>query len=326
MWLKSAVSLFFITLLCVPAVSAQLTETINIAHRGACGYLPEHTLAAKAMAYGQNADYIEQDIVLSKDLVPIVVHDIHLDTVTDVAQKFPQKKREDGRFYAADLTFAEIKTLNVHERIDLKSGTAVFPKRFPHAKSEFRISSLVEELELIQGLNHSTGKNIGIYPEIKEPAWHKENGMDISPIVLKILADFGYDKKDSKCFLQCFDAAELKRIKQELKSELPLIQLLENDCDLDDVASYAAGIGPWIGQIISSKNQDGSPVFTSLVKEAHARKLLVHPYTFRVDAPVHDFPPAQLLQILVKEAKIDGIFSDFPDYSRQILLQLQNLE
>lgn len=304
---------------------AQGRAQINIAHRGACGYLPEHTLPAKALAYGQNPDFIEQDVVLSKDMVPIVIHDIHLDTVTDVAKKFPQRKRDDQRYYAADFTLAEIKTLNVHERIDLKTGAAVFPGRFPVGRSVFRIPTLAEEIELIQGLNKSCGRNIGIYPEIKEPAWHRENNMDISAIVLKTLADYGYDKRESNCFLQCFDQNELKRIKTELKSELRLIQLLEGECNLDEVASYAVGIGPWIGQIISGKDADGKPIMTELVKEAKARNLLVHPYTFRVDAPVHDFAPDQLLKILFNSAHVDGIFSDFPDVSAEFLKK-NNLE
>ncbi|MEW6710741.1 MAG: glycerophosphodiester phosphodiesterase family protein, partial [Candidatus Riflebacteria bacterium] len=96
---------------------AQALKPINIAHRGASGYLPEHTLPAKALAHGMGADYIEQDLVLTKDGHPIVVHDIHLDTVTDVATRFPERKRDDGRFYAIDFTLAEIKTLKVTERI-----------------------------------------------------------------------------------------------------------------------------------------------------------------------------------------------------------------
>lgn len=100
-----------------------------IAHRGASGYLPEHTLEAATLAFSQGADYIEQDLVLSRDLVPVVLHDIHLDTVTDVAHKFPYRKRSDGRFYAFDFTLEELKTLKVRERTDL-AGNEVFPNRY----------------------------------------------------------------------------------------------------------------------------------------------------------------------------------------------------
>src|SRR4051812_7315360 len=139
-----------------------------IAHRGASGYLPEHTLAAKAYAHALGADFLEQDIVLTKDNVPIVLHDIWLDTVTDVAARFPERKRTDGRYYAIDFTLAEVKQLRVTERVDPKKGVPVFGKRFPAGKSSFQISSLEEELQLIQGLNRSTGRAVGIYPELKK--------------------------------------------------------------------------------------------------------------------------------------------------------------
>ena len=89
---------------------------IVIAHRGASGYLPEHTLAAKALAHGMGANFIEQDVVLSKDGTAIVLHDIHLDSTTDVAQRFPGRARADGRFYAIDFDIQEIRQLRVHER------------------------------------------------------------------------------------------------------------------------------------------------------------------------------------------------------------------
>lgn len=297
----------------MPAFSQE--KPINIAHRGACGYLPEHTLPAKALAYGMNADFIEQDLVLTKDDVPIVIHDIHLDTVTDVAEKFPDRIRKDGRFYAIDFTFEEIKGLKVSERFDANDKSPVFKNRFPLWKSRFSLNSFQEELEMIQGLNHSTGKNIGIYPEIKDPAWHRSEGKDISTIVLKILAEYGYKQASDRVFLQCFDSEELKRIKNELKCELKLIQLLEEDCDLKDVASYAYGIGPSIKQIISGLDKDGKPVLTDLVKTARDLHLHVHPYTFRVDAVPAGINLEALLHTLFVDVGVNGIFSDFPDIS-----------
>ena len=98
---------------------------IVVAHRGASGYLPEHTLASKAMAYGMHPDFIEQDLALSKDDVPIVIHDIILETVTDVKVKFPDRKREDGHYYVIDFAFAELKQLQVTERFDAKTDKAV---------------------------------------------------------------------------------------------------------------------------------------------------------------------------------------------------------
>ena len=213
-----------------------------IAHRGASGYLPEHTLASKVMAYAMQADYIEQDVVLSKDDVPIVIHDILLDDVTNVLEKYPNRKREDGRYYVIDFTFEEIKTLAVTERFDSETGLQIYPNRFPKGTSSFRLHSLQDEIELIQGLNKSTGKNIGIYPEIKKPEFHHENGKDISKIVLNILSDYGYKTKNDKCIVQSFDAIELERIRKELKSQLFLVQLMEFSEQknlLEFYASYA---------------------------------------------------------------------------------------
>lgn len=297
---------------------------VNIAHRGASGYLPEHTLPAKALAYGMGADFIEQDIVLTKDDMPIIVHDIHLDTVTDVASCFPDRARKDGRFYAIDFTFAEIKTLRVTERCLLETKEAVFPKRFPIWKSEFRISSLQEEIELIQGLNKSTGRNVGIYPEIKEPEWHRQEGKDISVIVLKILGDYGYKTAKDKVYLQCFDFGELRRIRHELKCELKLIQLLEEDFNLNEVAEYADGIGPSISQIITGIDENKKPVVSDLVSRAHSLHLEVHPYTFRADSLPEGLRGKALLYILFKQVGIDGIFSDFPDVSGECIKEMKN--
>ena len=110
------------------------SSPIVIAHRGASGYLPEHTLAAKAMAHAMGAGFIEQDVVLSRDGAAIVLHDIHLDSTTNVAQCFPDRARTDGRFYAIDFDLQEIRQLRVHERTHLdvkRNGLAVFTERFP---------------------------------------------------------------------------------------------------------------------------------------------------------------------------------------------------
>ena len=146
--------------------SQAFAQKVVVAHRGASGYLPEHTLEAKAMAYAMGADYIEQDVVMTKDDELIVIHDITLDRTTDVAVKFPGRARADGRHYAIDFTLAEIRTLALSEGAYLVNGERQqgYKSRFPMGKSNFRIATLAEEIELIQGLNVSTGKDIGIYP------------------------------------------------------------------------------------------------------------------------------------------------------------------
>ena len=290
-------------------------EKIVIAHRGASGYLPEHTMEAKAMAYAMNPDYIEQDLVLSKDDVPIVIHDIYLDDVTNIAQVYPTRKREDNRFYVIDFTFDELQELQVTERFDPKTGKQFYPKRFPKGKVNFKLHSLQQEIELIQGLNHSTEKNIGIYPEIKNPDFHHKSGKDIAKIVLDVLSDYGYKVKNDKCVFQCFDAKELERIRTELKSELFLVQLVESPEEtrqLNYFATYADGIGPWYKQLLNGKVNEVWK-FTSLVEDAHKLGLKVHSYTFRADQ-LEDFSSFnEMMEVLFFEANIDGAFTDFPD-------------
>jgi glycerophosphoryl diester phosphodiesterase len=289
-----------------------MESKIVIAHRGASGYLPEHTIPAKAMAFAMQPDYLEQDVVLSKDGVPIVIHDIHLDAVTNVAEVFPDRKRKEGSYYVIDFTFEELKTLSVTERFNIETGEVVFPKRFPKGKSRFGLHSLQEEIELIQGLNKSTGNDIGIYPEIKEPAFHRKEGKDISAIVLKVLSDYGYKTKNDNCILQCFDASELRRIREELKSELFLVQLIEFENEIQSIpkfAEYANGLGPWINLLPNG----------SLMQLAKEHNLKVHAYTLRKD----DLPVGknfnQLLEEVLYKNNVDGVFTDHPDAVIQFL-------
>jgi glycerophosphoryl diester phosphodiesterase len=310
-----------------------MTRPIVIAHRGASGYLPEHTLEAKALAYAMGADYLEQDCVLTADDVPVVLHDVHLDTVSDVAQRLPNRRRDDDRFYAIDFTLAEIKTLRVTERIDLKTGQAVFPGRFPIWQGDFSIPTLAEELQFIRGLNRSTGRNVGIYPEIKKPAWHRGQGKDPSRIVIDLLREHGYASKEDACYLQCFDAEECARIRSELGWQGRLIQLIgenvwkESPTDYDALRSpdglrkiveYADGIGPAIPQVITGRQGDGLAI-TALVGDAHDLGLAVHPYTARADAlPDWASDIATLLKALYEAAKVDGLFCDHPDHAVRV--------
>lgn len=309
---------------CKPIVEKEppiATDKIVVAHRGASEYLPEHTLEAKAMAYAMQPDYIEQDLVLSKDNVPIVIHDIYLDDVTDVAEKFTERKRADGRYYVIDFTFEEIQKLRVTERFNPKTGKQVYANRFPKNESSFRLHSLQDEIELIQGLNHSTGNHIGIYPEIKNPTFHYSEGRDFSKIVLNILSDYGYKTKEDKCILQCFDAKELERIRKELQSKLFLVQLIEfpeETQQLKHFASYADGIGPWYKQLLS-ENTNGKFSFTSLVAEAHQLGLVVHPYTFRADQLGEFDSFEHMVNTLLYKANADGGFTDFPDQMLKVI-------
>lgn len=294
----------------------KLSDKIVIAHRGASGYVPEHTMESKAMAHAMNADYIEQDVVLSKDGIPIVIHDIYLEEVTDVELVYPERSREDGRFYVIDFNLDELTKLSVHERIDLSTKNAVFPNRYPLKKGNFRLHTLEEEIELIQGMNKSTGKNIGIYPEIKNPGFHRKHGKDISQIVLQVLTKNGYSKKSDACVLQCFDAKELQRIRQELGCDLFLTQLLEFPQSLDDLekyTSYADAIGPSIEQLIMESVGKSLQEKKEFIQRAHKLNLKVHAYTFRQDEHPNFENFEGLLEFGLNELELDGVFTDFPD-------------
>jgi len=316
------------------SVFAQSSKPSVIAHRGASGYLPEHTLEAKVLAYEMGADYLEQDVVLTKDDVPLVMHDIHLETISDVAQRFPDRKRSDGHYYALDFTLAEIKQLRVNERINLKIGKAVYPNRFPVGRSSFQIPTLEEELQLIEGLNKTRGRTVGIYPEIKQPGWHRQQGHDISRIVLPVLQRYGYVTKKDSCWIQCFEVDELKRIRTELGWEGRLVLLLGSGrrnsdgsltgpwftaAELAELAKFADGIGPALGAVVFGTSKADRKV-TDLVKNAHAAKLVVHPYTLRADElPRWADSIDDAHQLLFTEAGIDGLFTDFPDLAVQWL-------
>lgn len=323
--------LFLAALLGFFAPSASAAGPLVIAHRGASGYVPEHTLPAKAYAHALGADYLEQDLVLTKDNVPVVLHDIYLDTVSDVAVRFPDRKRADGRFYALDLTLAELKQLRVRERFNAKTGSPVYGSRYDSkaTPSTFTVSTLEEELQLIQGLNRSTGRVAGIYPEIKQPKWHRGQGHDISTFVLPILARYGYATKADACFLQCFEYNEVKRLRNELGWKGRLIQLysgkakeedgsdftyLSSPAGIKELATIVDGIGPPIGRIVSWAAAGAEPKYTELVKLAHAAKLAVHPYTLRRDELPKHCPSFEALHAaLYRAAGVDGMFTDFTD-------------
>ena len=307
---------------------------IVIAHRGASAYVPEHTLMAKAIAHAFGADYLEQDVVSSKDGVPLVLHDVQIDTVTNVASQFPKRRRADGRFYAIDFTVDELKQLNVSERFDPRSGQAAYANRYPVGEGDFRIATLDEEIQFIKNINHTTGRQAGIYPEIKRPAWHREQGYDLAKSVIDVLGKHGYSSKDDRCYLQCFDEAEVKRLREELGYRGLLIQLIRHGHDeesgtdykrlktregLADAAKVADGIGPSSGDIVSW-SADGNFSIGDLVKHAHDCGLDVHPWTFRADSLPKNCPSADaMLDACFNHAKIDGLFADQPDLAVQFL-------
>jgi len=279
------------------------------------------------MAHAMGADYIEQDVLLTRDDVLVVLHDLYLDAVTDVAQRFPGRERADGRHYAIDFTLDEIRSLRVHERLQ-DNGRPEFPGRFPAETGIFRVPTLAEEIELIQGLNTSTGRAVGLYIEPKSPAWHREQGKDLVAAVLHLLARYGLKGADDKVLLQSFDPDALRYARGELHSGLRMVQLIgenswrESMADFDflrspeglaEIAQYAQGIGPWLPQVVDISNTPQADI-SDLVSHARQYGLFVHAYTLRADQlPSSIGSMAEAVRILLDETGLDGVFTDHPD-------------
>jgi glycerophosphoryl diester phosphodiesterase len=302
---------------------------IVIAHRGASGYLPEHSPQAKALAYGQCADYLEQDVIASRDHELVVLHDLYLDDISDVRERFPERARTDGHFYVIDFDLRELKQLRLMERRKPGSAERLYDGRFPAMLPEFRISTLAEEIELIQGLNRATGRRVGIYPEIKDPDWHKAQGFDLAAAVIETLQRYGYESPQDLCFVQCFDAAELRRVRNELGCRLRLVQLVDggdhqlrhlSERGLAAIREYADAVGPAYAALfeggVGGESLSASPAASAI----RAAGLMAHPYTFRKDrlAPGLDVDFETLLAFFWADIRVDGLFSDFPDIAVRV--------
>jgi glycerophosphoryl diester phosphodiesterase len=272
--------------------SPNTAQKLVIAHRGASGYLPEHTLEAYALAFAQGADFIEPDVVISKDGVLVCNHDIYMQDTTNVSELFPDRARADGRYYFIDFTLAELKKLSMKGRRD-------------SAEPGYQIPTLAEMLTMIRRLNERTGRNVGTIPEPKNPRWHREQGQPLEARLLDQYAAFGMTQRTDPVIVQCFELDALRRMRQELKSDLRMVFLTggtPDDRTLDDLATFADGIGP----ALTSIEKDGRSVRDNdLVRRAHQRHLKVIPYTLGNDE-------AQTRRFF-EQYGVDGLFSDFPD-------------
>ena len=323
----------------VPALAADKDAyTPKVAaHRGASGYLPEHTIPAKTMAYALNPDYIEQDVIMTKDGVLMVMHDPQLDTTTDVAKKFPGRQREDGKFYAADFTLPEIETLTVTERFDPDTGKPVFSGRFPvDSGIDFKVPKFEDELVLIQGLNKSTGKDVGVYVEVKEPAFYAREGRDITGAVIEMLDKYGYNRPDGNAILQIFDFDAVKAARDKgWKGDLAMLvtrggQHLTDDKKIHEwlitpegvaeVSKYANIYAPGF-TLLTEPTPDGQGYKnTGLADLARKNGMKVHSWTLRKDQLWPGFTSTEkALDAAFKDVKLDGLFSDFPDVVREYL-------
>ncbi|WP_321392425.1 glycerophosphodiester phosphodiesterase family protein [Emcibacter sp.] len=300
-----------------PAPTLTGEKPVIIAHRGASGYRPEHTLASYQLAIDMGADYIEPDLVMTKDGVMVARHDRYLGTTTDVAghPEFADRKRQDSRtgrerhegedWFVEDFTLAELKTLRARQ---------VWESRSAEFDGKFEIPTFEEILQLVQKVKLETGKTVGIYPETKAPGYFKSIGLDFEEPLLAMLKKYGYDSREDKIFIQSFEPEILENLKQ--KTDMKLIMLLWPDdmkvmvpnYDLDYVATFADGIGPLKFMLLDAEGNDNG-----LVKKAHELGLMVHPYTFRNDQLPKQFTTPREEYEYYFRMGIDGLFSDFSD-------------
>lgn len=307
-----------------------------IGHRGASGYRPEHTLASYELAIHMGADYIEPDIVSTKDGVLIARHENDISETTDVGnvRKFANRKTTktiDGRevtgWFTEDFTLAEIKTLRAKERL---------PFRNHFYDSQFEIPTLQEVIALAKQKSAQTGRIIGIYPETKYPTYFKSIHLSLEEPLVAILEANGYTNSEAPVFIQSFEVENLKQLNKI--TDLPLVQLLD-DADkrpydfvmkgdsrtyanltspkeLAKIAEYAEGLGPYKRLIVPVSEDKRLKPATSLINDAHAVGLKVHTWTFRKEdqylAPDYNGNPQAEYEQFFKLG-IDGVFSDFPD-------------
>ncbi len=368
-------ALLSVVALGAPAASAERQTEPNplvIGHRGASGYLPEHTLPGYALAIKLGADYIEPDLVTTSDGRLVARHEPNITNTTDVSEhpEFADRKRtalvdgvEEEGWFVSDFTLAELRTLR---------AVQPFPERPQQFNGRFRIPTFEEVIRLAKRWSHRTGRRIGIYPETKHPTYHRQLGLAIEPRLVDALERVGWNSRRAPVFIQSFEQSNLKRL--DRMTPVRLVQLIDaydvkddgsldyqppydrpydwtasgrprllartyayltTDRGLDEVARYADGIGPWKPYVISTAktdvNGDGTvgdengdglvneadrsllPP-TDLVSRAHARDLLVHPYTFRDEQArlASDYAGNPLNEYLAfYRAGVDGLFSDF---------------
>lgn len=290
-----------------------------IAHRGASGYRPEHTLAAYELAIEMGADFIEPDLVITRDGVLVARHENDISGTTDVIDRteFRSRRRTkwiDGRevpgWFTEDFTLAEIKTLRARERLDFRD------RQF---NGMFEVPTFQEILDLARR------RNVGIYPETKFPSYFRSIGLPLEEPMVEALHAAGFRGRDAAVFLQSFERGSLKLLKT--MTDLPRIQLLDDGAhmmaapeELAEIATYADGIGPNKRLIVPAGPDGRLRPPTSLVEDAHRAGLLVHPWTFRSDpvflAPDYEGDAAREVEQFV-ELGVDGLFSDFPDVARR---------
>jgi len=317
-------------ILVAPAGPARL---VVIAHRGASGERPEHTLGAYHLAIEQGADFVEPDLVSTKDGALVCRHENEISGTTDVARRpeFASRwttKTIDGvavgGWFTEDFTLAELKTLRARERLPALRGTAF--------DGRFEVPTFEEVLALLDAANAGRRDHpVGVYPETKHPSYFESLGLPLEKPLLAALRGHGLDRADAPVFIQSFEVGNLRRLAEITR--VPLVQLIDASGRPWDFAAggsartYADMIRPGgLREIATYARAIGvhkSLADASVVREAHAAGLLVHVWTLRAE---NTFLPAGLWRgidprargdmaaeaTLLLRAGVDGYFTDYP--------------
>ena len=315
-------------------MSKALSPPIVIAHRGASGLRPEHTIASYALAIEMGADYIEPDLVLTKDDVFVARHENDITGTTDVAKhpEFAARKATrviDGEthtgWFTEDFTLAELKTLRAVERLPkVRPDNAKYDR-------QFEVPTLAEIIALAKAHSRN-GRVVGIYPETKHPSYFAGIGHPMEARLVAQLKAAGWSKASDPVFIQSFEVDNLKRL--HTMTGIRLIQLMDSSgapadraapsyaamttpAGLKAIAAYAYGIGPNKDMI---RKGDAAP--STLVADAHAAGLRLHPWTFRAenmflppslrhgtDPVAHGALDQEIERFL--DLGVDGFFTDF---------------
>ena len=318
-----------------PQSSFPWSSPIVIAHRGASGLRPEHTLASYDLAIEQGADVIEPDLVPTRDGVLVARHENEIGGTTDVAARpeFAARRTTkliDGAsvtgWFCEDFTLAELKTLRARERLpELRPGNTAYDGRF-------EVPTFTEVIALAKRRTAETGRTIGVYPETKHPSYFAGLGLGTDLPLLEALRDAGWDSAQAPVFIQSFEVGNLRRLAGLTRVRLiqltdaqggpadaaePSYAAMATAEGLGRVASYAYGIGPNKSQLFGGTGP------TTLVAAAHRAGLHVHPWTYRAE---NQFLPAAFrngddparhgdIQGEIAAALrlgIDGFFTDYP--------------
>jgi glycerophosphoryl diester phosphodiesterase len=318
-------------------------RVLIIGHRGSAGYRPEHTLAAYELGARMGADYVEPDLVTTKDHVLVARHEPNITDTTDVAShpEFADRKTTktiDGLtqtgWFTDDFTLAELKTLRAKERLPaVRQRNTIYDGRY-------QVPTFQEVIDLVKRLSRELHRDIGIYPETKHPTYFRSEGLPLEELLVQTLNRNGLNRRGAKVFVQSFEVNNLKALNRVLR--VPLVQLLDSPnlspadgsgktygeiataAGLKEVARYADGVGPFKDYIIPRDASGHSLAPTSFVADAHAAGLVVHPYTFRNEnqfLPLEDrssADPNAYGNAFAEDqrffaAGVDGIFTDNPD-------------